>query len=235
MSGSAEILQAQWLKQAQAGDYDAFERLYAVLEASITRFVRRLVGANQEAEDIVQDTFLALFMHLSNVESIDHMRPYVYRIARNNCYDCLRRWQRREEVSIDADDRPDGYRVSFDLKDKSTPPDEVAHWLLLNLEVREAIDRLPQKQRQALILYTEANLSYAEIADVMEVSIGTVKSRIFHAKKTLRGMVRPEVLLAIQGDVENENRETKGVNDGREYRSETDTVPASLTRTESLT
>jgi predicted DNA-binding protein YlxM (UPF0122 family) len=79
-------------------------------------------------------------------------------------------------------------------------PEDVTHWLLLKLEVDEAIDRLPAPQREVLLLYTEAELTYAEIAQALDISIGTVKSRIFHAKRTLRGLVKPHVLLAIQSE-----------------------------------
>lgn len=204
-----QLYQRHLLRRAQAGDYDAFERLYALLEPGIGRFVRRLVGHGTESEDIVQDTFLALYTHLDNIVPASRLRPYVYRIARNHCYDRLRLWGRYEEVSIDASDgdseagskREATFHAPLHLQDEfSTAPDEAAHWLLLSMEVRSAIDRLPHHQRQTLILYCEEELTYAEIAEVMEVSIGTVKSRLFHAKKTLRGLVRPEVLLAIQQD-----------------------------------
>jgi transposase len=66
--------------------------------------------------------------------------------------------------------------------------------MLLALEVREAMDQLPESQRQTLILYSEEGLSYTEIADIMDVSIGTVKSRLFYAKKNLRGLIRPATL-----------------------------------------
>lgn len=205
-----QLYQRHLLRRAQAGDYEAFERLYALLEPGIGRFVRRLVGHGPESEDIVQDTFLALYTHLDNVVPAARLRPYVYRIARNHCYDRLRLWGRYEEVSIDASEgdgetgsgkRGATFHAPLHLQDEfTTAPDEAAHWLLLSMEVRSAIDRLPHQQRQTLILYCEEELTYAEIAEVMEVSIGTVKSRLFHAKKTLRGLVRPEVLLAIQQD-----------------------------------
>jgi RNA polymerase sigma-70 factor, ECF subfamily len=193
-------VEAILLKQAQQGDYEAFEKLHVLLEPPIKRFVRRLIPNQQSCEDIVQDTFLALYLNLARIEPLSNLRPYVFRIARNACYDVLRRTRRYEEVSIDADDHePGGARLSFDLKDlHSLPPDDVAHWLLLKLEVQEAIDRLPAPQREVLLLYCEEEMTYAEIAAALEISIGTVKSRLFHAKKTLRGMVKPEVLVAIQ-------------------------------------
>jgi RNA polymerase sigma-70 factor, ECF subfamily len=195
--------QDQLLLRAQAGDYEAFEQLYSLLEPAITRYVRRLIGEGQACEDVVQDTFIALYMNLERISPPGNLRPYVYRIARNNCYDLLR-WERRSDtVSLDDEAVGRPSPVVFRLHDENTaPPDEVTHWLLLALEVREAIDRLPAAQREALILYVDESLTYAEIAEVTGVNIGTVKSRLFHAKRTLRGLVRPEILLAIQGDID---------------------------------
>jgi len=188
------------LQQAQAGDYDAFDDLHTTLEPAISRFVRRLIGHQQEAEDIVQDTFLSLYMNLDKLDPTQPPRPYVYRIARNRCYDILRRQGRYDQVSLDHE--PTQVRVSFDLSERyNDAPEEVAHWMLLHLEVQEAIERLPETQRQALILYSEEELSYAEIAEVMEISLGTVKSRLYHAKKTLRGLLSLETLAAINEDL----------------------------------
>ena len=193
------VTEHELLRLAQQGDDEAFEQLHAMLAPGLGRFVRRLIGDGQEAEDVVQDTLLALYLNLNRIEPVEKLRPYVFRIARNRCYDILRRGGRYEEVSIDEDDDdPIKVRVSFELADeRSTPPEEVAHWLLLQLEVREVMDSLPELQRQTLMLYAEENLSYAEIAEVMGVSIGTIKSRLFHAKKNLRARLKPETLAVI--------------------------------------
>lgn len=185
-----------YLQRAQAGDYDAFESLHQALEPAIARFVRRLIGPGQEAEDIVQDTFIALYLNLHRINPEQKVRPYIYRIARNRCYDVMRRDGRYEYLSLD--DEPTSVRVSFNIAAQhESAPEDVAHWLLLHLEVQEAMDNLSPNQRQALSLYCEENLTYAEIAEVMEVSIGTVKSRLFHAKKNLRHLLPPETLAAI--------------------------------------
>ena len=198
------MTEAELLKLAQDGDYDAFEALYTALEPGLARFVRRLIGDGYESEDVVQDTLTSLYVNLVKIDPPEKLRPYVFRIARNRCYDILRKQGRYEEVSIDADeDDSFNVRVSFQLADERVPmPEEVSHWLLLHLEVSDAIERLPELQRQALILYAEEELSYAEIADVMNVSIGTIKSRIFHAKQTLRRMLKPATLEAIEDEMD---------------------------------
>jgi RNA polymerase sigma-70 factor (ECF subfamily) len=181
---------------AQAGQLGAFEGLYAQLAPDVTRFVRRLLRDDPCSDDVVQDTFISLFIHLADITPPEKLRPFVFRVARNACYDVMRAWGRRVGVSLDDDAAHE--RIAFELHDHADAPDEAAHWVLLGIEVREAIDQLPEAQRQTLILFCEQDFSQAEIAEVMGVSVGTVKSRLFNAKKTLRGLVRPEVLAAIQ-------------------------------------
>lgn len=185
-----------WLLAAQAGQVGAFEGLYERLMPDVARFVRRLLRDDPCCDDVVQDTFISVFIHLASITPPEKLRPFVFRVARNACYDVMRVWGRRVGVSLDDDAAHE--RLAFELYDGADAPDEAAHWLLLGIEVREAIDRLPEVQRQTLILFCEQDFSHAEIAEVMGVSVGTVKSRLFNAKKTLRGLVRPEVLAAIQ-------------------------------------
>lgn len=180
---------------------EAFGDLQAALEPPIRRFVRRLIGYHHAEDDIVQTVFIALYRNMHRIDPVSNLRPYVYRMARNRCYDELRSQGRFQKVSMD--DEPAELWVSFTAVDEQGPESEdVAHWLLLQLEVREAIDRLPELQRQTLILYAEEEMSYAEIAEAMKTSIGTVKSRLFYAKKTLRQLVRPETLQALEAEFE---------------------------------
>jgi RNA polymerase sigma-70 factor (ECF subfamily) len=220
--GGADIeasLEQALLKKAQQGDRDAYEQLHLRLEPPIRRFIRRLIGNTEDCDDLVQETFISLYLNLHRIDPLSQLRAYTYQIARNACYSRLRRLKRRDEVSIEEDEEsPSGPRLSFDLRDTGEAPEDVAHWLLLKLEVDEAIDRLPAAQREVLLLYTEAELTYAEIAQALDISIGTVKSRIFHAKRTLRGLVKPHVLLAIQSETGDQDAQE----DGEETHSQAD-------------
>jgi RNA polymerase sigma-70 factor, ECF subfamily len=180
---------------------DAFGQLQAQLEPGVRRFVRRLIGMSDAEDDIVQDVFIALYRNIHRINPVEKLRPYLFRIARNRCYDELRRQRRFDTVSLD--DEPTGLSAaaSFDdLPDTESPPDEVTHLLMLHLEVQQAMERLPELQRQALILYCEENLSYNEIAEIMNTSIGTIKSRLYYAKRGLRGLLRPETLSALENE-----------------------------------
>jgi RNA polymerase sigma factor (sigma-70 family) len=193
-------LEHRLLQQAQGGDADSFEQLQIRLEGSIRRFIRRLIGPSDAEDDIVQNVFIALYYNIKKIEPIENLRPYLYRMVRNRCYDELRNQRRYDSFSLDDDNA----RLSFTTaSDIDSQPEEAAHWLLLHLEVKEAIDHLPELQRQTLILFSEESLSYAEIAIAMDTNIGTVKSRLHHAKQGLRRLLRPQTLKVLelqQGD-----------------------------------
>jgi RNA polymerase sigma-70 factor (ECF subfamily) len=185
------------LQRAQGGEDEAFGELQAELEPAARRFIRRLIGMSDAEDDIVQDVFIALYRNLNRIEPVEKLRPYVFRMIRNRCYDELRRLGRFQAVSLD--DEPLEAVASLQAPPEGQP-EEVAYWLMLYVEVQEAMERLPELQRQALILYSEENLSYAEIADVMNCSVGTVKSRLYYAKKTMRQLVSVDTLAALDGE-----------------------------------
>jgi RNA polymerase sigma-70 factor (ECF subfamily) len=196
------VLDAQLIevaKAAQKGDVDAFETLQLHFEGQIKRFVRRLIGISDLVDDIVQDVFISLYFNLHRINPIEQIRAYLFRIARNRCFDELR----RSRPTVSLDDEPVHLWVSYTSSGNhyESQPEEVAHWLLLHLEVQEAMDKLPELQREALIMYSEGGLSYAEIADAMVCSIGTVKSRLYHAKQNLRNLLSPDTLEMLERDL----------------------------------
>lgn len=182
------------LQQVQAHDEEAFAELRAQIEPSVRRFVRRLMRSSEAEDDVLQDVFIALYRNLDRIDPIEKLRPYVFGIARRRAYDELRR---RKYDTVSLDEEPEDDEIYLPIASTDTPPDEVTHYLLLQLEVQQAMERLPELQRQVLIMYCEENLSYQEIAEILETNVGTVKSRIHYAKRALRGMLRPATLEAI--------------------------------------
>ncbi len=194
------------LQQAQNGDMEAFGELQSLLDSPIRRFVWRLIGTHDAEDDIVQDSLIALYLNLDRISPPENLRPYLFRIVRNRCYDLLRKRRRFEHLSLDEE--PVEAWVSLHTDD-GNGPEEMTDWLMLHLEVQQAINKLPELQRQTLILYSQENLAYNEIAEVMNCSIGTVKSRLFYAKKTLRQFISPETLKILETEFKSgeENRE----------------------------
>lgn len=193
----SQVIEWELLRAAQAGDDLAYEDLQARLEPDLRRFVRRMIQHSETEDDILQDVFIAFYQNLTRIDPVETLRPYLFRIARNRCYDDLRRIERRRDA-LSIDDEPVEARIAFTEAYQPPRPDDTVHWLLLHMEVREAIDRLPEAQRQALLLFSEEQMSYAEIAQVTDVSVGTIKSRLFHAKRNLRGLLRPQTLAQLE-------------------------------------
>lgn len=173
----------------QTSRQTAFEALLDALDQPARRFIRRLIGYHMAEDDIVQDAFLALYLNMERLTA-EHVRPFLFRVIRNRSYDILRRQGRYDTVSYDD-------ALDHTLHAPILSHDEATHWVMLESEVQVAIDRLPEVQRQAMILYAVEDLSYAEVAQAMDVSIGTVKSRIHHARKLLKRLMRPETLHAL--------------------------------------
>jgi RNA polymerase sigma-70 factor (ECF subfamily) len=105
-------------------------------------------------------------------------------VTRNLCYDALRQHYRRDEEDIED--------CEYRLSSPSLSPEDSVHWSLMYQQLKRCIDCLPALQRDTLILYAEENLSQAEIAEVMNTEVGTVKSRLHYARKLLRQMLPPE-------------------------------------------
>jgi RNA polymerase sigma factor (sigma-70 family) len=190
---------------------DSFDALQTALEPGIRRFIRRLLGQYGDplaVDDLTQETFIALYRRLK-AEQVgldrESVQPYAYGIARHLVYAEMRRVRRyglgladdHDQIGGDTETLG-GYAV---VADPSEAPEDAAHWLMLTMQVRAAIDRLPEAQRLVLILYSEEGLGYEEIARITGVNVGTVASRLHYAKRTLRGLLPPETLAAISESI----------------------------------
>lgn len=221
---SDQIYEQLLLEAAQEGDIEAYEELQLLLEPDIRRFVQRKIYDPFTVDDVIQEVFLSFYQNMHRIDPVENLRPYIFRIARNKCYDDLRKFQHNEDVSLD--DEPVRARVSFTESGNQLKPDDAAHWMLLHIEVQEAIAQLPETQRETLVLYSEEQMTYAEIADIMDCSIGTVKSRLYYAKKNLRGLMNPETLSVIDGEFDDTPKTPKkNKNDEIVNRDDSITVP----------
>jgi RNA polymerase sigma factor (sigma-70 family) len=184
------------LERARAGDRAAFDRLQRLLDLPVRRFVSRLLGRGDAADDLVPRVMLALYNNLQRIEGAEGLRPFVFRVVRNLCYDELRRKGRFQTVSLDSLTET-GSTLRGTLPDRRPSPEDLATWTLLHAEVQRAMDRLPEPQRQALILHCEQELSQPQVAEAMGVDLGTVKSRIHYARKNLEKLLPPDLLRAL--------------------------------------
>jgi len=174
------------LKRAQNGDAAAFEEFVRENEKTVYRLALRTLGSREDAEDAAQETFLKAFASLRAFRGESSVKVWLCRIARNVCIDALRR--RRETVSLTTEDES-GETAEREIADMRADPAGIAERRDLQERVAAAVRLLPAEQREAFLLRAVAGCSYEEIAATLDTDLGTVKSRIFRARKKLAGIL----------------------------------------------
>jgi RNA polymerase sigma-70 factor (ECF subfamily) len=178
-------LETRLVRLAKGGDRRAFAELVDLYKEKLYRLAYRYVGNRQEAEDIVQETFLRLYKNLDRFDETLKFSTWIYRIATNLCIDRLRK--RKASYSLDADigdgESADGY--SMLPSNEMSPENQV---LLSESQelIRKAIDTLPEKYKSVIILRYLQDLSLQEIGDVLHMPVTTVKTRVHRGREYLR-------------------------------------------------
>lgn len=171
------------MRSFQRGDETAFAALYARYRLPIYRFLARKLGNPARAEDLCQEVFVSLVEHAQEWRAEASVKTYLYRIAFNRAVSDFRRSEHKvmvAEKERDEDDPPPREAVSSDSPAENFERDERARL------VREALQRIEPDFRDAIIMKEYENLTCEEIAEIMGVAVGTVKSRIFRGKMELK-------------------------------------------------
>jgi len=183
-------------RRVRSGDRKAFDALQVSLAPEVERFARRLLGPSEQVLEICQDAFMALYQGLDRLESGTHVRPFVFRVVRNLCYDVLRRQRRFDHLPVVEGDAQSTQELAWVSATQRRPEDDIA-WALAMGQVYAAMDRLPEPQRQALILRFEMGLKYTEVAEALGVDVGTATSRVHYGRRGLRRLLGPEYLASL--------------------------------------
>ena len=167
------------------GETEAFGILLRRYERELYGYLRRYLGDSELAEDVFQNTFLALYQKSGQYEAGRPVRPWLYTIATHQAIDALRRNNRHQAVSLDQHQKelPDGeVRSLLELLETRGPrPLEQVQGEERRQKVRASVDRLPDFLRQVVVLAYYQGLKYREIADILGIPVGTVKSRLHAA------------------------------------------------------
>ena len=185
-------LDPQTIRLAQQGVEDAFRTIIRELHRPILATIYRFLGPRfrPDYEDIAQEIFLKLFR---SIERFDHDRgvkftTWAFTFVRNHCFDILKK-RRITSASLSIGDEDDR---QWEFEDTDTrKPSETAENTELGRKIEEAVSCLGDEQRMAFVLREYEGLEYQVIADVMNVSEGTVKSRLHRAKEALRQRLAP--------------------------------------------
>ena len=171
------------IRSVLRGNVNDFEKLVTAYEKNVYNIALRMVGDPDDAADMTQETFIKAYRALSGFRGDSKFSSWLYRIASNVCLDFLRSRSRHPQVSLSTVDEDD--RATFELPDMRQNPEEQLMKKLSMEAVRRGLEQLPEQQRQILVLRELGGLSYAELAQTLGLEEGTVKSRIFRARKRL--------------------------------------------------
>ena len=174
----------KWIAAAREGDHGAFEELVLLYEKRVLALTQRMCGNPEDAAEAAQEAFLAAWQGLKNFRGDSSFSTWLYRLSSNACVDLLRREGRRQAaVSLDGED------LNLDIPSPIPSPQEEAERRELREQIEAGLRALPPEYRAVLVLREMQQLRYDEIAHVLELDVGTVKSRISRGRKRLRSFL----------------------------------------------
>ena len=180
------ILQDELLiRRAQRGDADAFEQLLLEHQKNVYNLCYRMAGNPDDAMDLSQETFLRAWRCLDQYQFASAFSTWLYRLCSNICIDFLRRRRRQQTVPLTFEDA-DGEEQTYAVPDAQPLPEEQVELKLTRETLQAAMAQLLPEHRAVLQLRVVNEMSYEQIADVLDIQIGTVKSRLSRARNQLK-------------------------------------------------
>lgn len=197
------------LELARNGDLDAFSVLVERYSARVYGVCYSYLGNRQDAEDTAQETFVKAFKAMRSYQFLSSFYTWIYRIAANTCMDFRRRSSKLSAVSLDEAMETDDSQVFWQIPDQGPLPDELAIQAETRQLIREGITKLPDFLQEIIILRDLEGLSYHELADLLNLSEGTVKSRLSRARYQL-------MLLLTRQEQRDDGQRLKKQKDGEQ-------------------
>ena len=182
--------EASLIAAAQQGKVDAFNELVLAYQQQVYNLAYRILGDPASAADAAQDAFISAFENIGRFRG-GSLKSYLLRIVSNRCYDELRRWKRRPATSFEDFGEVDE-EANPALVNGGERPEDYAERQEMARMIQTGIETLPPDQRITLALSDVQGLSYQEIAEATEVSLGTVKSRLARARGKLRDYLQAQ-------------------------------------------
>lgn len=173
------------IRRAQRGDADAFEQLLLEHQKNVYNLCYRMAGNPDDAMDLSQETFLRAWRCLDQYQFASAFSTWLYRLCSNICIDFLRKRRRQQTVPLTFEDA-DGEEQTYAVPDVQPLPEEQVELKLTRETLQAAMAQLLPEHRAVLQLRVVNEMSYEQIADVLDIQIGTVKSRLSRARNQLK-------------------------------------------------
>ena len=181
-----EISDNVLVHQALAGDEAAFEALVSRYQCSLLRLIYRYIGEHHEAQDVLQQVWLQLYLSLPTLDQQVYVKPWLFTVARNRSVDVLRRRRLLFFSELETVDEEDETTYFDTIPDLSPMPEEEIEQRDIQREVQHAIRMLPGIYHTVVSLYYTEQMNYVEIGQALVMPVSTVKARFHRAKPFLR-------------------------------------------------
>jgi RNA polymerase sigma-70 factor (ECF subfamily) len=181
--------EALFVARLQANEDAAYDELVRTYSASIFHVAYRMLGDSAESSDVVQEIFLKVFRNIGGFKGEAALKTWIFRIALSEILNRLRWWKRRRRfATMSLDEQPNGNGTisAHAVASPSPTPEEVLQSKEEEGAIQEALGKLSKDHRSIIVLRDIEGFSYNEIADVLGVSVGTVKSRLARARGDLK-------------------------------------------------
>lgn len=174
------------IEQCRRQNFEAFGKIVDAYQARVIGFVRRMVQSGEEAEDITQEVFIRAYQGMARFDGRSSLRTWLFRIAYNLCVDASRKKQRStQDISLDSGDSVE----SMEFADGRWNPESLVLDEELMGVIERAIASMSEKLRTVLLLHDREELGYDELANMLDIPVGTVKSRLFLARAHMQKAV----------------------------------------------
>ncbi|MBQ2715427.1 MAG: sigma-70 family RNA polymerase sigma factor [Clostridia bacterium] len=174
---------------AKKGDGRAFEQIVLQTERAVYNLALSIVKKKEDAEDVTQDTYLRLWRAASELKLEGSLKLYILRTARNLALDLIRKNSKRDEIDTVILDAEGEFEIDIADDSPDSRPDESYLRKIEKEVVRQSIEELPSAAREIIVLRDIEGLSYTEIAEMLGLAEGTLKSKLFRARERLRKII----------------------------------------------
>lgn len=183
------------IRRIQNGDHEAFAELIKLHETQVYNLCLRMCGNPEDASDLSQEAFIKAWRGIRFYKFESQFSTWLYRLTTNVCIDFLRKQKRRPTVSLTIEE--EGESAELEIADPAPSPEEQTIHMERSRAVAKAMGQLEEEFRMVLTLRIVDDLSYEEISDILNLKVGTVKSRLARARLKLKKLLEDGNILEI--------------------------------------
>ncbi len=185
-----EDRELQWIDAAKHGDISAFEALISLYEKKIYNICLRILTNEQDAYDATQEVCIKIWKQLQHFKGESKLSTWIYRVATNECLDKLRKAKNRRQISLFQVTEKDNEMKIINKSSENEHVENIVENKALQEILKQAVSELKEEHRVMIVLRDIHEYAYDEIADILSISLGTVKSRISRARLALKKILQ---------------------------------------------